>query len=146
MQQRDAVIMQARTVHHQPIDRAARDKVAIGRFLLRVRDHAEHHVVTGTGIHLARTGDEIRKDRVDDLVAGRERDDMADCARLPGGKAFGAGVGVIIGRARRVLHALACLGVHLWIAVQRPADRGRGQAKLHGQFLESNAHDLFKPY
>lgn len=54
---------------------------------------------------IAGAGDEIGKDRVDDLVPGRERDDVADRHRAARGQALGLGVRAIIVVPRRLGHA-----------------------------------------
>ena len=135
-QHTDAGVVGFGRVDDDTVDGATRHEVAVGAFLGLVGHDGQDHVIAVAGIGLARTCDEIGKDRVHDFAAGVQRDDVTHSQGAPGGQTDRAGIGAIVVATRGGHDPFAGGLVHLGVAVQRPADRGRRQAEFGGQFLE----------
>jgi len=135
-QQLDARVVHPRAMYDDAVNAAAGLERAVGGVFAPVVDDREQHLVAGGGIGLARARDEVAEDRVDHLVLGRDRDDVADRHGAPGGQALGAGIGAVVMLPCSGDDALAGRLVHLGIAVQRAAHGGLAQAEILGQLLE----------
>ena len=136
IQQLQPRIGHAWRMHDDAIHGAARMQIVVNAFLVIIRDDGQDHVIAVAGVGFTGPGDEIGKDRVHDLMLGGDGNDMADGHGAAGGQPDGAGIGAVIVPLGRRHDPLARRFVDLGIAVERAADRRRGQAKLLGQLLE----------
>ena len=95
----------------------------------------KHHVKTVGAVDIAGARNEIGKMRVDQQHAVRWQN-VANGVGPPRCQLHGMGIWPVANLARNFIHPATGLGIHLRIAVKRPADRGLRQIEVLGQLLE----------
>ena len=135
-QKRDARIVVARSMHDHAIHRALGLERAVVLLLGVVRYDRQYHVIVVARIDLAGACNEIRENRIDDFVAGRDRKQGANRHRTTGRKLDSARIWPVIQLFRRSYHPLSRGFIDFRIAVERTADRGGRQAKMRRKLFQ----------
>ena len=134
-EQRNAKVIQPRPHDHNAIDRATLGVAFVNCFLSLGAADMQHHVKPVDAVNITGARNEIREMRINQQHPVR-RQHMANGVRSSRCQSHGVGVRAVADPPRNFIHPAARLGIHLRIAIQRPAYCCLRKIEVLGQLLE----------